>query len=141
VSARIAASTGQGRLAAVWFAGAGAVFLLVLVQTLAGKYGENTEAAWGWLMPAILPTLSLITGAIAYNAAKPKGEFTVDRLAYRVAFYLSIFYLLLLLVTLLAEPLTSMTPLQVLELSGYWLGPVQGLVGLALGAFFVSRKE
>lgn len=141
MSGRLAESTTQGRLAAVWFAGAAVVFLLLLVQTLTGKYGDHAGAAWGWLMPAILPTLSLITGAIAYNASKPKRDTTVDRLAYRVALGLSVFYLALLLTTLLVEPLIRATPLQLLEMSDFWLGPVQGLVGLSLGAFFVSARD
>jgi hypothetical protein len=141
VSDRLSESATQGRLASVWFAGAALVFTLVLVQTLAGKYGDRAGTAWGWLMPAILPTLSLITGAIAYNASRPKRDITVNRLAYRVALGLSIFYLLLLLTTLLVEPLIPVTPLQILEMSDFWLGPVQGLVGLSLGAFFVSARD
>lgn len=140
MSDRIAEGTCQNRLAAVWFLGSGIVFVLILIQTLAGKYGSGAEAAWGWLMPAILPTLSLIVGATAYHASRPKRDLTVSRLAYRVALGLSVFYLLLLLATLLVDPLTPTTPLQLMELSRFWLGPVQGLVGLALGAFFVSRE-
>ncbi len=133
--------TCQTRLAALWLGGSAVLFTLVLIQSLAGKYGEQTGAAWSWLMPAIIPTLSLIVGAVAYSASTAKHDVTVNRLAFRIAASLSLFYLLLLLATLLADPLIDwITALQLLELSKLWLGPVQGLVGLSLGAFFVSRE-
>lgn len=140
MSRRVDVGSCQTRLAAIWLGGGGVLFVVVLVQSLAGKYGEQTGVAWSWLLPALIPTISLIVGAVAYDAVKSKTETTVDRMAFRVAGGLSVFYLLLLTTTLLAEPLTRSSPLELLEMSKLWLGPVQGLVGLSLGAFFVSRE-
>jgi hypothetical protein len=54
---------------------------------------------------------------------------------------LSVFYLALALGTMLVQPFVWITAVEVLSVSSLWLGPVQGLVGLALGAVFGSKRE
>ena len=134
------------QLAAVWFSGAAILFVVVFVQTLFGRYGERAGDAWGWLLPTILPTLSLIIGVVAKDAlASQKARGTVDAFVARLALVLSAAYLLTVSSTLLLSPWAelnaSLTPLALMELSHFWLAPFQGLVTAALGAFFVSRGE
>ena len=138
MSERVKVSSCQRRLALAWFIGGGLVFLVVVVQTMAGHYGEKTKAAWSWLLPTIMPTLSLIVGAVV--SQQPQSTATVDRLAYRISMGLSLCYLLLVLATLAVQPFTGTDPLDLMSTSNLWLGPVQGLLGIALGVFFGSRK-
>ncbi len=140
MSERTDVARGQRQLAAVWLTGGGVLFLLMIGQTMLGRYGAQTARAWSWLLPTVLPTLSLIVGAVAYEARRSPASATVDRFAYRVAFWLSVAYLALVLVTQLGQPVTGLSPLAMMDLSNLWLGPVQGLVGIALGVFFVSRE-
>ncbi len=137
---RIGVSICQQRLAIIWFAGTGLVLALLLAQTMLGKYGDQVEKAWSWFLPTVAPTLSLILGAIAYQARQGETTATVDRFFFRLSAALSIIYLLLVLASLLMQPLSDMTPLRLLDVSNLWLGPAQGLVGIALGAFFGSRQ-
>ena len=140
ISQRLPVAWCQRRLAVVWFTGGGLLFAFLIAQTVAGKYGAQTEKAWAWLLPTVLPTLSLIVGAVAHSARRPSDPATADGFFFRVSFGLSVFYLILVLGTLLLEPLSSLTPLELMNISSLWLGPVQGLVGIALGVFFVSRQ-
>lgn len=137
---RISVSVCQRRLATIWFVGCSLVFVLVLVQSILGKYGNEVERAWSWFLPTIIPTLSLIVGAVTYEARRPQTTATVDRFFFRISMGFSLAYLLLVLVTLLLQPFSNMTPLELMDISNLWLGPVQGFVGIALGAFFVSRQ-
>ena len=59
---------------------------------------------------------------------------------YRLALALSIFYLALVLLTILIQPLTGTDTLDLMKRSNLWLGPIQGLVGSALGVLFASKK-
>jgi hypothetical protein len=142
MSSRRLVSRSQTMLAGVWLIGGGLIFVLVLAQTLGGKYAGQVEKAWSWLIPTIVPTLLLIVGAVAYEARQParKGA-TVDGLAFSVTCGLSLFYLVLVIVTVLVQPFTAMTPLELMSVSHLWLGPVQGLVSIALGVFFASREK
>jgi len=86
-----------------------------------------------------MPTLSLIVGAVAYEARHQQTA-TVSHLAFRISFWLSVVYLALVLTVFLGQPFSGMTPLGLMQVSNLFLGPIQGLLGLALGVFFVSRQ-
>ncbi len=132
----------QKRLATLWFIGAGALFLLLLLQTFFGRYGEQTQQAWTWFLPTIMPSLSLITGAVATDAmGRSDPNATVDPFPFRVAFILSAAYLVIVSLTVLLSPFSPLSQIELMELSNLWLGPLQGLVGGVLGFFFVSRPK
>ena len=139
MSARVDLTTAQTRLAILWLGGAGVIFVLMLTQTVAGKYGGQAERAWGWFMPTVVPTLSVILSAIAYSAARQSENQTVEGRAYRQTWWLSAFYLVVVLATLLLQPLSDLRPLEFMSNANLWLGPLQGLVGIALGTFFTSK--
>jgi len=111
----------------------------MLGQTLGGKYGGQVDKAWSWFIPTVLPILSIIVGAVAYEARREPQSVTADRLAFHLSVGLSLFYLLLVIATVLFQPLSRMTPLELMSVSNLWLGPVQGLVGIVVGVFFASR--
>jgi uncharacterized membrane protein len=131
----------QKHLATVWFIGAGLLFFLLLVQMMGGVYGDKVGEAWSWLLPTFMPTLLLIIGALVKKARQASLEdSTVDHFMYILSFYLSIAYLIIVILTLLVGNLSEQAPLEQLRHSNLYLAPVQGLVNLALGAFFVSQK-
>jgi len=140
MSERLPVAACQRRLAQVWLAGAAVMSALLIVQSQAGKYGEQADKAWSWFLAAMLPTLSLIVGAVAYEAKHQEAKATIDRFTFQMSFGLSLFYILCLLGVLLLQPFTTMTPLDLMRTSMLWLSPAQGLVGVALGVFFVSRR-
>ena len=140
MSNRVSITAAQSRLAVLWLAGSAVIFMLMLAQTVSGKYGGQTQRAWGWFMPTVVPTLSVILSAIAYGATKAAEDQTVEERAYRMTFWMSAFYLLTLLATLLLQPLSDLRPLEFMSNANLWLGPLQGLVGIALGTFFTSKK-
>jgi hypothetical protein len=128
------------QLALIWFIGGGILFAIVLMQTLLERYGSAANQAWGWLLPSVLPTLSLIIGQLVFDAVQGgnRGR-TVDRFLFRLTAMLSSVYLLAVLMVILMAPfLRESGPLQLMAESNVWLGPVQGLVSAALGAFFVK---
>lgn len=131
----------QRRLALLWLAGAAILVLLMIAQSMGNKYGGATDQAWGWLLPTIVPTLSLIVGAFAAAARGPLAQATVDAFSYRLTFWLSAFYLLLVIAVPLAQPLTGRPPIELMQLSKLWLEAVQGVVGISLGVYFVSGGQ
>ncbi len=52
----------EARLATLWFIGAGTLFTVVLIQTIMGHYGDKIDEVWGWFLPTVMPTLSLVIG-------------------------------------------------------------------------------
>ena len=130
------------RLASVWFAGAGLVFTILFFQTVFGHYESRASEAWGWAFPTVMPTLSLILGVLVSEALSgARGAKKIDRFVFRLALSLSVVYLLSVLLTILLQPVSSRRPADILGLANMWLGPFQGLVTAALGAFFVRAES
>lgn len=129
------------RLAMIWFVGAGLLFLTVLLQTILGHYHDLAERAWEWLLPSIMPTLSLIIGVLVSDfMGKGRADRPVDAFLFRMAAALSAAYLVTVSLPIFLHPFSNMTELDLMAMSHLWQGPFQGLVGAALGAFFVSRE-
>jgi membrane protease YdiL (CAAX protease family) len=132
----------QRNLAILWFVGGGILLILLVIQTMGNHYLDKDNEAWGWLLPNLLPTLSLIIGVLMADTfgRGSKGK-QVDTFVYRLALAVSVVYLLLVLLPILAQPVVSYAPLDLLKRSNLWLGPLQGLVSATIGAFFVKAEK
>ncbi len=138
---RISLDLAQKRLVIVWFSGAGFLVLLMLLQTMRDIYGDKSGDAWGWLLPTFMPTLALMVGTLVKRAQETSDEVTVNHFMYSLSLYLSIAYLLILFLVWVLSNYFADNPLEQMKSFNVWLlVPMQGLVSLALGAFFVSQK-
>ncbi|HWS77775.1 MAG TPA: hypothetical protein VN205_05290 [Thermomonas sp.] len=142
--------------ASIWLGGAGLVFMILVVQSLVGRYGSQSGDAWAWYLPTVMPTLSLIIGVLAsdFRAAATAAATAATMPATAtdakvlpvpakgllwLGVGLSVFYLLLVAVTILAQPfLQDVSPIELMHRSNLWLGPLQGLTAGVLAAFFRS---
>jgi hypothetical protein len=131
----------QQKLATIWFVGSGFIVLLVVAESLGHIYGTSVKEAWSWLVPNIIPTLTLMIGVLATGTKNQAMQATAAKIAYRLSAGISVFYLLLVVVAIVLWPATKMKPLDLMNLSTLWLNPVQGLVGISIGGFFGSRKR
>lgn len=141
MSDKVAVPECQRRLAKVWFWGAGIIFLILVVQTLNGHYGDQARDAWGWFLPTVMPILTLIVSA---TAVAKDSQAAVDRSVFQISLGLSAFYLSLVIATIAYQVFTTRKPSEMIDLmktSNLWLGPVQGLLGISLGVFFGKREH
>jgi hypothetical protein len=141
------------RLAAVWFPACGVVFLLLIGQSIGGVFGDEIQRVWGWALPNFVPTLALMISVFAAEAVKPHAKDTsfVRKNFYLLALGLSVFYLGLLLFSILIQPFLHWingaagggiaARMDLLETSNLWLGPLQGLVVGSLSVLFFLQKE
>ena len=129
------------RLAIAWFIGAGMLFFIILVQTLLGRYEDKASEAWSWLLPTIMPTLSLISAVLVMDTygRRQKPE-EIDGFLYKLTLWLSISYISAVLLVIFLQPFSSLSPFALMTQSSLWLGPFQGLVTATMGAFFVQGK-
>lgn len=133
--------TARNRLALIWFAGGGVCFLVLLFISFFAKK-IDLMGLWDWFLPAIVPNLSLIIGVLVFtHRQRDSGEMLVDSFLYRLAFWLSLLYVLLLLLPLLFFPLTGKSLPELLNISRLWLAAIQGLATGVLGAFFVRQES
>jgi hypothetical protein len=139
----------RNRLAWIWIIGFGLIVTIMVIQSLLNVYkspdGDLTQEAWSWLLPTLLPSVGLIITVLTYTALDPLMTGSVVRRSFvPIAIGVSIFYLLLVLLTILAQPFASHTPKEAvaaMHTSNLWLGPIQGLVASAIGVLFASRDR
>lgn len=137
----VSMSTCKKRLATLWFIGGGFLFFLLILQTIFGHYGDRAREAWGWLLPAIMPTFSLVVSVFVMDIlGKGSENKMVDGFFFWFCFGLSSAYLIVVASMILLQPFAPMTPLELLKLSTLFLCPIQGLVTAFIGAFFVKRE-
>jgi hypothetical protein len=161
----------RARLTGVWLLWSACIFTIVIVQSVLHKYGGGTIAVdgavtltaptdtsrsddetkedrtadvWKWLLPNLLPTLTMMVSAVAASAFIQKEGICVRRDFYISAMGLSVFYLATLSGLLLCQPIANPTSataqLKSLQTSNVATGPVQGLVAAALGVLFATGK-
>ena len=132
------------KLAALWFIGGAVITLLLITQSVLGKYPGKVQNVWSWALPTIMPTLSLIITVLGANAWAVNGaddNRMVRRTFFRVAYGISASYLLLVLASILVEPFTPFEPVELLNLSSLWLAPFQGLAASAIAILFFTGRN
>jgi hypothetical protein len=138
-------------LARLWFIASAIIFVLLVAQSVGGTYGGALQTAWGWALPNFVPTLALMVSVFAADAFKPYSDAPPSQVRaqfYKLSLGLSIFYLFVLLATILSEPVflyvhqgEKVTAIDLLQVSNLWLGPLQGIVVTALGVLFFLKEE
>ena len=141
----IALEVVRNRLAGFWIIGSLVIFSLVIYQSLASVYADRVQDVWEWLLPTLIPTLTMIVTVAASTAFMSSAPSAVVRKSfYRIALGLSVFYLVLILFTILSLPAFNRivsAQIDSLHTSNLWIGPIQGIVASALGVLFASKKK
>ena len=141
----------RNKLAVLWLVGFVFVVSLLTAQTMGTAFGDRGGEVWNWIAPHLTPTLLLIIGvwgAGAVSNGNKGAAKRVNRTYFRAAFWLSLFYLLLLLSSILASPIVAalrpdekFTIVDALKLSSAWLALVQGVVAGLIGVVFVKEED
>lgn len=136
----------QNALAVIWVLFFVIQLALLVMRSIAGASGDEesrklTTGMWSWYIPMVMPTLSLIAGALFVAPASDERDTPLLRVAILIV--LSVAYLLSISMLLVLPPSMGTAPqdhLQLLHDSNYWLAPFQLCIGAALGAFFPKAK-
>ena len=136
-------SESQKYLGLLWFIFSGLLLVLMFLQTEFGHY-QDPGAAWSWLLPNLLPTLSLMIGVFVAEVVEHdrKADRKVARFVFLLAFGVSALYLVMILAILALQPWGPTDQLAAMKQDqSSWLTPLQGLATATLGAFFVKAKH
>lgn len=137
----------EWRLALLWLAASGLLFLLLVGQSFSNVYGDRIADAWGWFLPTVMPTLSLVVGVlVAEGLSKQKKPRHIDPRLVHLATGLSAVYLGLVATSIIGATAFGFGPpdqhvVETLNLSNLWLAPIQGLVAAALGVIFRQAEQ
>lgn len=132
----------QTKLMLAWVVGCAILLIVAWLQIILGHYGENGQDVIEWLLPAIIPTLSLVTGVWANNSLKKvKSKKQVGKGIYRAVLAISIFYLIFIAMIFAIQPMVARPPIEVMKDSSLILAPLQGVMCAFIGIFFNQSSE
>ncbi|RYG52873.1 MAG: hypothetical protein EOO01_05805 [Chitinophagaceae bacterium] len=141
----------RSKLLYIWMTGAGILFLVLMIQTLNGTFEKTTEEGmesfsqqvWGWFIPMIFPTITLMLGTLTLNFTKQEdARLKVNPRTFFICLGISVFYILLLLIHVLGWPAFRATdPLKVFNTANFYLAPIQSIVVLLIGIIFLKKGE
>jgi hypothetical protein len=146
----VALEDARWKLGKVWFFGSALIVIVLIAQSLAGVHEGRVQGVWGWALPNIMPTLSLMIGVFAGAALQEQTESDSMRVRQpflRLAVGLSVFHLLAVTATIAAQPFlatllgSKADPMTLFDTSNLWLGPLQGMVAAVIGALFFSKSS
>jgi hypothetical protein len=135
-------SKAKRKIATFWFIFSSVLFLMIFFQSLAGKFESKNQEAWGWFLSAIMPNLTLMISVFIFDIRATEPDTSeIDIFYYRLTIGLSCFYLGIILLLILLQPLTNKSIIQLMNESSIFLGPFQGLVSGSIGLFFVNKEK
>lgn len=134
--------TARNKLAKIWFIGSALPFLILVVQSILGRYGQNVQAAWTWFVPTVFPTLTLMISVIGAAAIKPKEDRFVRSNFLKITIGISYGYLFVLSLILFLQPFAPYEdPIKLFSISNYFIAPLQGIAVGALAFLFTSDTK
>lgn len=122
------------RLMFLWGAIITLPILLVSLQTVFGKYGDDSALAWNWLLGQFSPPIALITAAYFSDASARWRNGLANPTRWWLAVGLSTLHGVAILVLLLAEPVLALKPYVLFDQLGLLFTLIQGIAVGALGA-------
>src|SRR5437899_11562405 len=110
---RIPLDSARNSLTVVWFVGAALSFILLAAQSILGKFENSLQEVWGWYTPTVFPTSALMLGVIGATALQPGyDKRLVKAFLFKLARALAVFYILMLLLTMLHAPFSKLQRLE-----------------------------
>jgi hypothetical protein len=130
------------RLMLLWFIWSMALVLVVFLQLVFQHYGPDWKDALTWLLPAVLPTTSLVVGVWASEVAKAdRAERIIARSAFRMVAIASAMYLSFVSLVIAVQPFYAGPSIELMRQSALILAPLQGVVSAFLGIFFSQTGQ
>jgi hypothetical protein len=132
----------QTLLALWWLLGsiltAAALLYSVIVEKV---WGPKTTDAWNWLLPLIIPTLTLTLSTAVTDVPTPKSEKTrVSFRAFLFTMIASLLYFGAIIFAIRLAGISQISPIDDLRSSSVWLAAFQGVVGTMIGILYGRRS-
>lgn len=113
---------------------------MITLQAILGKYGDDSQLAWNWILGQYTPSLSILMASVFSEASKRWRQAEVTAWKFRSARIISIFQFACIAMVLLLEPTISTSIFIIFEKTQVILSLVQALSVAALGALIFDGR-
>jgi hypothetical protein len=120
-------------LLGLWLIAVAILSTIILIQSVLGKYGDESKEAWAWLASIAVPPLSLVLTAALTESSIGWHDGPADKFKFRLAFIFGTICILAALTTILIEPFVKLSYFELFEHTSLELALWQGLSVAAIG--------
>src|SRR5712692_2476772 len=101
----------QLSLSLLWVLAIFPLLILLVLQSILGKYGNEWDTPWNWFAPLVFPSLSLMISAWVEGSNKARAARAANSTLCWGTILLSIGYITLLYAVVIVHPFSD-TPIQ-----------------------------
>jgi hypothetical protein len=136
----------QRKVASMWYIFGALILLLIIVQSVGGKYSSDYLKVIGWYSKNILPTLLVLSTTMIFAARNEHSikDKHISMYFAKIIKAASWFYFVVILLFFLAQPIVysrmGKSALETLEMSTPFLGVIQGFINALIGAITIDVK-
>ncbi|WP_327195906.1 hypothetical protein [Novosphingobium capsulatum] len=126
-----------------WISAAVFSTAILTVQSLAHRYGEDSQAAWNWLLGQYTPVLSILLAAVFSDPSKRWREAQANVWRFKCAIAISVLQAIAMIGLLLIQPFLNgmeVSPFDLFESTQSLLALVQGVAVAAVGAVIFDGR-
>jgi hypothetical protein len=126
------------KLLQIWLIGIVPTLFFILVPFITGKFEDEGSSAWLWFFLHTLPSIGLLA-FIFFKNSRSEALIVAER-KFKLFRWLSILYLFVLFITLMAAPFGTTGTIAGLRQSYLWLMPLQLLFVVMFGVVVFGKK-
>lgn len=126
-------------LSYLWVAASMPLLVIIIFQSILGKFGKDWDLTWSWLSPLIFPALFLVMSMWRVEGTSRDQEPVRSKHVFWLTVGISCTYLISVYAVVLLQPFSVLNLETLLRYSSLYLGLVQGLATGALGKFFLEN--
>jgi hypothetical protein len=123
-----------------WLSCALAVSIVVVFQSMFGKYGDDSGMAWAWLAGVFVPPLAILLTATLTESTINWHEAKASRFKFWLAFALGSICFVAVIAVVFVEPFVDAWPLLLFGKMDLVLSVWQGFALAAIGAVIFEGR-
>lgn len=124
-----------------WFVTFALAAILISIQSLADRYGEQADRVWSWLLNGTAAPMALLTAAVFVDAKKTWARAPADKFRFRMAMAGSLVFCVTLLGSLLIEPqFEAVGRFALLQMTAIPLALFQGIMVAAIASVIFENR-
>lgn len=114
--------------------------MVITIQSVSGKYGDDSELAWSWLLGQFTPALSILLAAVFSDPSPRWRRASANGWKWKSAVTLGTVQAACLFGTLLIEPMLTLTPFDLFGRTQWMLALLQSVAVAAVGAVIFDGR-
>jgi hypothetical protein len=132
--------TGLRILLVEWMAFGLVMTIIIGLQSVFEKYGDDAVYAWFFLANGLVPPLALLMSSVLSDDAKKWGGKPANMFRLYAAIVISTLFLMFMLGGLLLEPVFPTTSFTMFDAANYGMGVWLGVVFVAISAVLFDGR-